>query len=313
VGFFLAWGRGPVKSFSSAQPKVSIVTPSYNMARFLAETIESVLSQDYPNIEYLVMDGGSRDGTVELLKSYGDRVRWVSEPDNGQSDAVNKGYQRMNGEIFTFLNADDTFLPGAVSAAVDAFLKEPHMAVVYGDAWYTDEENRIIRAYPVDPYDYQRLGTLCHICQPAAFIRGDVFGEVGMLDASLHLTLDYDLWLRISEKYEMRKIDRPLANSRMWADNKTLSRRRTTFEEVVQILKRHRGYVPLNWVYGYAGYLRDGSDGFYQVSPASLVTAAKAFRMGMHYNPRQPLRFVGECFAHAGQACRLLYDRYWKR
>jgi glycosyltransferase involved in cell wall biosynthesis len=299
-----------VKPFSSAQPVVSIVTPTYNMGRFLPETIESVLSQDYPNIEYLVMDAGSNDGTVELLKSYGDRVRWVSEPDKGQSDGVNKGYRRLHGEIFTFLNADDTYLPGSVSAAVQAFIKEPQMAVVYGDAWYTDEIGRIIRRYPVDPYDYNRLGTLCHICQPAAFIRADVFGEVGMLDTDLHLTLDYDLWLRISEKYEMRKIDQPLANSRMWTNNKTLSSRRTTFEEVIQILKRHRGYVPLNWVYGYAGYLRDGSDGFYRVSPASLRTAAKAFRMGMQYNSRQPHRFIAECCAHLGQAGRMFYDRY---
>jgi glycosyltransferase involved in cell wall biosynthesis len=312
LGLFLARSRGTVKSFSSAHPLVSIVTPSYNMARFLPETIESVLAQDYPNIEYIVMDGGSNDGTVELLKSYGSRFRWVSEADQGQSDAVNKGYQQSGGEIFTFLNADDTFLPGAVTAAVDAFLKEPDVAVVYGDAWYTDEENRIIRAYPVDPYDYERLGTLCHICQPAAFLRADVFGEVGMLDTSLHLTLDYDLWLRISEKYRMRKIDRPLANSRMWADNKTLSRRRTTFEEVVRILKRHRGYVPLNWVYGYAGYLRDGSDGFYHVPPVSLITAAKAFRMGLQYNPGKPHRFVAECFAHLGQAGRMFYQRYLK-
>ena len=105
----------------SRLPLVSIVTPTFNMARFLPETIESVLSQDYPRIEYIVMDGGSTDGTVDLLRRYEGRLRWISGRDEGQADAVNKGFRLCSGEIFTFLNADDVYYPGAVNAAVRAF------------------------------------------------------------------------------------------------------------------------------------------------------------------------------------------------
>jgi glycosyltransferase involved in cell wall biosynthesis len=298
-----------MKPLSGPMPLVSIVTPTYNMGRFLAETMESVLSQDYPNIEYFVFDGGSSDNTVEVLRAmearFPGRFTWVSEKDNGQCDAVNKGYVAAHGEIFTFLNSDDTYLPGAVRAAVEGFAEHPEAAVVYGDAWYTDEGNSVIKRYPVDPYSYERLGTLCHLCQPAAFLRADVYGEVGRLDESLHLTLDYDLWLKISARYALWKINRPLANSRMWADNKTLSRRRTTFREVVQILDKHRGYVPLNWVYGYAQFLLDGKDGFYEIPQISMRSMALGALMGLWYNRRRPWKFAAECWANAPLAGRM--------
>lgn len=294
----------------SRQPLVSIVTPTYNMARFLPETIESVLAQDYPNIEYTVMDGGSTDNTVSILRRYEDRLRWVSAEDRGQSDAVNKGFLRSTGEIFTFLNADDVYYPGAVRAAVEAFEANPEAAVVYGDACYTTENGTRLRSYPVDPYDYERLGSLCYICQPASFIRSHVFRDVGMLDASLHLTLDYDLWLRISARYPMVKVDRELAASRMYGDNKTLSRRGETFREVVQITGKHRGYVPLNWLYGYAGHVLDGKDGFYEDSPPSLAKYALTLGMGAWYNRRRPGRFVGECARSAGLGAKMLVDAW---
>lgn len=183
------------------------------------------------------------------------------------------------------------------------------MAVVYGDAYYTDEQNAIIKKYPVDPYDYQRLGSLCCICQPAALIRSEVFREAGMLDVSLHLTLDYDLWLKISARHSMFKIDRAMANSRMWADNKTLSRRRTTFREVVKILRKHRGYVPVNWVYGYAAFLLDGKDGFYQVSDLTVPAVSLATVMGLWYNRTCPWKFIAECVSNLG----LLGRTYWER
>jgi len=295
------------------EPLVSIVTPTYNMGRFLAETMDSVLSQDYPHIEYIVMDGGSTDNTLEILRDYErrypGRFTWVSEKDAGQSDAINKGFQRCKGPIFTFLNADDTYLSGAVRAAVVAFLAHPEAAVVYGDAWYTDEHNNIIRKYPVDPFSYERLGSLCHICQPASFLRADAYREAGMLDVDLHLTLDYELWLKISARHPFFKISQPLAYSRMWADNKTLSRRRTTFREVVQILRKHRGYVPLNWVYGYAAFLLYGKDGFYEYSQPSLLGFSLAGVMGLWFNRTRPWLFINECLANTRFATRM----YWNR
>lgn len=276
------------------------------MARFVRETIESVLSQDYPNIEYIVMDGGSTDGTIDILKRYEGRLSWVSEKDRGQSDAVNKGFQRASGEIFTFLNADDIYYPGAVRAAVEAFAEHPEAGVVYGDAWYTREDGSTISRYPVEPYDYETLGHRCYICQPSSFIRTDVFRQVGMLNTDLHLTLDYDLWLRISEKWPMHKADFCFATSRMYSENKTLSRRAETFREVIQITAAHRGYVPLNWLYGYAGHLLDGKDGFYEHSPPSLRKYLLTLWLGLRYNPARPHRFLKEALMGAGLAVRML-------
>jgi glycosyltransferase involved in cell wall biosynthesis len=294
----------------SRLPRVSIVTPTFNMAHFLGETIESVLSQDYPDIEYLVMDGGSKDGTLDLLEKYKGRLRWISEPDDGQADAVNKGFRHCTGEIFTFLNADDTYYPGAVRAAVEAFERHPEAAVIYGDAWYTAEDGSPIRRYPVDPYNYDLLGHLCFICQPASFLRSRVFEEMGGLNTSLHLTLDYDLWLRISARYPMVKLDRDLATSRMYADNKTLSRQVETFHEVIQITKQHRRYVPLNWLYGYAGFLLDGKDNFFEISRPSLTKYALTLMLGARYNPLRFHRFVAEAGGNAGLAMKMLWNRW---
>ena len=287
-------------------PLVSIVTPTFNMARFLPETIESVLSQDYPRIEYTVIDAGSTDGTIDILRGYGDRLQWISEPDKGQADAVNKGFARSQGEIFTFLNADDLYYPGAVSAAVEAFREHADCAVVYGDANYTREDGSVISPYPVQPFDAKLLGHLCYICQPASFINSAVFAETGMLDASLHLTLDYDLWLRIAKRHPMRKLNRLLATCRMHADNKTIGRRAETFREVVQITKRHCNYVPLNWLYGYAGYLLDGKDGFFEHSPASLRKFLLTILLGFRYNPTRPHKFLWEGISGLPLALRLL-------
>ncbi len=279
------------------------------MARFLPETIESVLTQDYPNIQYIVVDGGSTDGTIELLQSYGNRLRWISEKDRGQSDAVNKGFRLAEGEIFTFLNADDTYYPGVVSRAVETFAEHPEAAVVYGDAWYTNEDGSLARRYPVDPYDFERLGHLCIICQPASFIRTKVWAEMGGLNDNLHLTLDYDLWLRIAKKYPMVKVNQVFANSRMYMDNKTLGRRREWFHEIIEITKLHRGYVPLNYLYGYAGFVLYREDGFYENSPATVAKYLLTLAMGIWFNPLRPGRFLAECFESAGLAYRMLLGK----
>ena len=280
------------------------------MARFLGETIESVLAQEYPRLEYLVVDGGSTDGTVDLLRQYEGRIRWISEPDKGQADAVNKGFGMCSGEIFTFLNADDILFPGAIRAAVRAFQQNPDAGVVYGDAWYTGEDGRILKGYPVEKYSYERLGHFCLVCQPASFLRAKVFAEVGMLDPGLHLTLDYDLWLRIAKRHPLVKVNQYLATSRMYADNKTLSRQVETFREVIQITKQHRGYVPLNWLYGYAGHMLDGKDNFFEVSQPSLTKYLLTMGLGLWHNPLRPHRFLGEAFGNAGLAARMLWNRW---
>jgi len=184
-------------------PLVSIVTPSYNQGRFIRETIESVLSQDYPHTEYMVIDGGSTDTTVAVLRGYGQRFFWTSEPDRGQAHAVNKGWMMARGEVWGWLNSDDLYLPGAVGNAVDYLVSHPDVGMVYGEAYHVSEEGIIIERYPTEPFDASRLGDTCYICQPTVFIRRTVVEDVGFLDESLNYCIDYDLWIRIAKRYRI--------------------------------------------------------------------------------------------------------------
>jgi glycosyltransferase involved in cell wall biosynthesis len=235
-------------------PLVTIVTPSYNQGRFIRETIDSILTQDYPNIEYIVMDGGSTDETVEILKSYGDRIKWISEKDGGQADAVNKGIQLASGEIIGWLNSDDTYLPGAIKQAVNFLTSHQDIGVVYGEGYHTKENGEIIDRYPTESFNFKRLAQTCFICQPTAFFRKEVFRTVGLLKKELHLCMDYELWMRIAKTYEIAYIPYFFATSRMYEDNKTLSRRKEVFAEIIKTVKFHYGYVPLSWVNGYVDY-----------------------------------------------------------
>lgn len=272
-------------------PTVAVVTPSFQMAGFLRETIESVLAQDWPHVDYLVMDGGSRDGTRELLESYGDRVHWVSEPDGGQADAVNRGFERTRGEIFTFLNADDVYRPGALRIAVEGFERHPEAGVVYGDADYVDERGATVRPYPVRDFDRERLIHECFICQPAAFARREAWKECGGLNADLDYGLDYDFWIRMSERRPLVRIPGTLATSRMHRDNKTLGQRKQLYRESIAIAKRHFGYVPMTWLEQYARRLVDGVDQFYEHSAPSRRSRGVALALGLRHNPGRPLRF----------------------
>ncbi len=283
-------------------PTVSIVTPSYNMGRFIRHTIDSVLNQDYPHIDYIVMDAGSRDETVEILNSYKDRLRFESKPDSGQADAVNKGFSISRGQVFTFLNADDTYLPGAVGTAVNHMLANPTMGVVYGEANYVKEDGTVIGRYPTLPFDAQLLNRSCFICQPAAFMWSDVFQTAGFMNPGLHYALDYDLWMRIAKLYPMLKVDEYLATSRMYRENKTLGKRRPVYMEIMSAAKVHYGYVPFDWVFGYASYLLDRKDQFFDVSHPSLPKIALSFALGSYYNKTQMRRYWREWGVHLGLA-----------
>jgi glycosyltransferase involved in cell wall biosynthesis len=272
-------------------PVVSVVTPSYNMARFLEETIQSVLTQDYPRIDYIVMDGGSTDGTLEILKKYEGRLRYQSAPDRGQADAINKGFANAHGSIFAYLNADDTYLPGAVGKAVRHMVADPSTGVVYGEAYYVDEHGKVIDRYPTLPFDPKLLNSRCYICQPASFLWRDAFQCAGMMNVDQHVALDYDLWIRIAKMFPIRKIEDYLATSRMHRDNKTLTQRRKGYQEIVAITKTHYGYVPYEWINAYACYLIDGKDQFFDRSRPSLASMALGLAMGSYYNCRQLFRY----------------------
>lgn len=280
-------------------PTVSIVTPCFNAARFIAETIESVLAQDYPAIEYLIMDGGSTDGTLEILRRYEGRLAWRSEPDRGQADAINRGFALTHSEIFAFLNADDMFLPGAVARAVEGFADNPAAAVIYGGAWHVDEQGRPIARYPVEPFEPHKLARRCILCQPAAFIRREAFAACGGLDARLRFALDYDLWIRLARDHPLVKIDADLAHSRLHPGAKTMGQTAAAMHETIGVLKRHYGYAPFNWVYGYAHQRLTGQALAAARPRLSMASAGSALALGLGYNWRHPIRFYRDVLASA--------------
>lgn len=230
---------------SDSLPLVSIVTPSYNQGAFIEDAIRSVLNQDYARIEYIVADGGSTDGTLSILRKYEDRLTWFSEPDKGQSDAINKGFQRSHGEILAWLNSDDTYLPGAVRTAAHYLAVDPEVAMVYGDCNMVDEQGQVVgQSIWVEDFDLRRLvEDLDYIYQPTTFFRRQAFEGVGMLDIGLHYCMDYDLWIRIGKKYPVRHIPHVLANIRVYPQTKTASGGEERWQEVFEVSQRHGGGI----------------------------------------------------------------------
>lgn len=275
-------------------PRIGIVTPTYNMAEFLEETIQSVLSQDYPNLDYVVMDGGSKDGTVEILRKYDGKLRWCSERDKGQGDAINKGWHAVTGEIFAYINADDIYLPNALSTIAGHFKKNPGVGMIYGEAYHVDVKGGILDRYPTQPFDFQTLNNQCYVCQPAAFLLREAYANAGMIDVNMHFALDYDLWIRVAKIYGVRKVDEYLATSRMHMDNKTLSSRRKVYQEIIGTVKREYKYVPYEWVNGYACYLLDKKDQYFDRSKPSLRSYALSLALGAYHNPHNLQRYWAE-------------------
>jgi len=185
-------------------PTVSIITPSYNQAEYLETTLRSVLEQDYPRIEYLVADGLSQDASPEIIRRYAPRLAWwVSEKDKGQAEAINKGFARASGEIIAWLNSDDVYLPGAVSAAVRAFQAHPEAALVFGDVVSIDAAGQTINVMTFGDWGLDDLLQFKIISQPAVFMRRAALERAGYLDPNFHFMLDHHLWLRLAQQGAM--------------------------------------------------------------------------------------------------------------
>jgi glycosyltransferase involved in cell wall biosynthesis len=203
-------------------PLVSVVTPSLNQGAYIEAAIVSVLEQDYPSLEHIVVDGGSTDETLEILRRY-PHLQWISEPDGGQADAINKGFRRARGEIFGWLNADDLYLPGAVSVAVAA-LRETKCALVHGGWRQIDERGETIVDVPAVEFDYQRqLEAANRVAQPGAFFTREAFEAVGGLDESYRYAMDYELWLKLGKRFEVRHVDQVLGAFRFHGSSKTVA------------------------------------------------------------------------------------------
>jgi glycosyltransferase involved in cell wall biosynthesis len=241
-------------------PLVTIVTPSYNQGRFIRATIESVLKQDYPQIEYLIIDGGSSDQTADVVREYANRLIWISEKDRGQSHAINKGFSMASGEIVAWLNSDDTLMPGAVWEAVRAFERRPEAGVVYGEGYQIDIDGQIKSRFPhTAPFNLWKLIYLSdYILQQTVFFRKAVLDEVGYLDETLHWGMDWDVLIRIGKRYPLEYIPSFLGCLREYEGAKTATGGTKRFHELARIMRRHGRlrYPPGYFNYGLDTYVR---------------------------------------------------------
>lgn len=233
--------------------KFSIITPSYNQGRFIERTLQSVASQSGIEIEHMVFDGGSTDETVDILRRFGHGIRWISEKDKGQTDAVNKGIRATSGEIIGWLNSDDIYYPDALARVAKYFSMHPEIDVVYGMADHIDVDDKAFESYPTEAWSYVRLQETCFICQPAVFFRRRLVESYGLLDESLNYCMDYEFWLRLA-KVDVRfaYFEEKLAGSRLYPENKTLGARVNVHKEINDMFKKKMGLVPERWLLNYA-------------------------------------------------------------
>jgi glycosyltransferase involved in cell wall biosynthesis len=228
---------------NTSQPLVSIVTPSFNQARYIEATIQSVLGQGYPRIEYIVIDGGSTDGTVDILKKYSGRIAsWVSGPDQGQTDAINKGFAQAKGDILAWINSDDTYEPGAIEAAVGYLQEHPEVGLVYGDCSFINESGGVIGRFHAAQTDRRLLRRgYVHIPQQASFFRADLWRQVGPLDPSFYFAMDYDLWTRLAGRSQLSYVPQTWANFRLHTSGKTIAADDRCWPEMIRVHYRDGG------------------------------------------------------------------------
>ncbi len=231
-------------------PTISVITPTLNQGNFIAQTIDSVLAQKYPALDYLVMDGGSTDQTLGILRKYESNLKWISEADSGQSSAINKGWQMASGEILAWLNSDDLLRPNAIQTVATTFHESPETVLVYGGCDYIDSDGRIIGHYATGDWNYSSYlrGVTNFIPQPSVFIRREAIVRAGWLDESLHYLMDYDLFLRIGLEGNVKQTPATLSAMRLHADAKSLSALKGFGSEMVKVIERifDSGQLPTN-------------------------------------------------------------------
>lgn len=237
----------------SSWPDISIVTPSYNQGQFIEETIRSVLLQGYPNLEYIIVDGGSTDDTLTIIRKYEQWLKWVSEPDQGQSDALNKGFIQAGGDIAAWLNSDDTYQPGALGRIGQVFNQDRSSAVVHGHCNVINEHSQVIGFAKSPPTTFNRLIQYWRrkFPQPAGFFRRSVLEEVGLLNCNLQFVMDYDLWLRIAQIHKFHRIDDILANFRLHPASKTVQGWPTAFDAEADTISKAYWGSKISWWYTY--------------------------------------------------------------
>jgi len=222
-------------------PIVSIVTPTYNQSRFISETIESVLKQDYNKIEYMILNDGSTDNTEEILKKYNGKVIWETQKNMGQTPTINKGWKKSKGSILAYINSDDTYYDSnSVSIAVNFLKNNPEVGIVYGDSIYIDENGKELGKYNAYDFDYNKIFRECSnpIPQPSVFIRREVVEKVDYLDEKLYYSMDFDFWLRAGIEYKIVYIPYILSTYRLHLEAKSVSSMAKAASDVIYIYNK---------------------------------------------------------------------------
>jgi glycosyltransferase involved in cell wall biosynthesis len=229
--------------------KVSIVTPSFNQAQYLSETMDSVLGQNYPEIEYIVMDGGSTDGSVEIIKKHAARLaHWESAPDKGQADAINRGLARATGEIVAYLNSDDALAPGAVRAIVEGFRAHPGAGVVYGGTEKIDDDGQVVKPKFITPYSRDLLKTFCLVPQPSSFYSRAAWDQCGPFNPELHFVLDWDFLLKVADRFPIVAIDELISRFRVYQTTKSSAGGWPRLREIADTGRKYNGALDYNYV-----------------------------------------------------------------
>lgn len=237
-------------------PTITVITPSYNQGNFIRQTVESVLSQAYPGLEYIVMDGGSTDDTLAVLEPYSSRLTLISEPDRGQTDAINKGLRRATGDIVCWLNSDDYFLPDALLTVGRYFAGHPDTDWLTADCLIVSESGQLIQQ-PIRQYK-RMLRNLSHqaylgltnaVCQPATFWRRAVHERVGYLNESLHFTMDYDFWLRLAQESPPAILRQPTSAFRIHGQSKGGQQYVEQFHEDEQTMRHYVQSGTVRWLH----------------------------------------------------------------
>ena len=284
------------------------MTPSYNQGRFVRQTIESVLGQDYPHIEYVIMDGGSTDETASIVAEYASRLRFVSERDRGQSHAINKGFQSAHGEIVSWINSDDVLLPGAVSHAVAAFERNPAAGAVYGEGYLIDLEGNVKSRFPAtEKFNLWKLIYASdYVLQQTVYFRRAVFDSIGYLDEELNWGMDWDILIRIGKVYGLEYIPEYMGCLREHGEAKTSSGGIRRFRELARIMRRH-GVMRYP-----AGYITYGLDTYQNVVCNMVERATPNFLERPSAFLRRAISYAAHrVIANVLRDCQGLYPDGW--
>ncbi|MEO8355664.1 MAG: glycosyltransferase family 2 protein [Chloroflexota bacterium] len=274
---------------------VSIVTPSFNQAPYLEQTLRSVLDQEYPSLEYIVVDGASTDASVDIIKKYVDRLTWwVSEKDSGQGDAINKGLARASGEIIAWLNSDDTYLPNTISSAVKIFEQNPDVVLVYGDMLAVDKNGQTTNVLKYRQLALEDLLCFQIIGQPAVFFRRAAYEKAGGLDTTFHFLLDHHLWIRIAQQGKILHVPQVWAAARYHAQAKNRLKAAEFGREAFRILDWARSEPRLTGTVSKVGRRAHASahrvDARYRLDAGQSTSALRAWSRALVIHPPTALK-----------------------